>query len=178
MTTRPYELLARFGENGHVVGVQIRRITNVDGKDFEGDPIPLSQAANDPAFASFADQFSSSAVAERDMLRLRVTELENQIRHLKESLPFNPRVMEAKAFVGRISATEMLTLASATDPQVQQIVQMLTDWMKNDWPIVLDSPEIQGAIPYLMSLGLITPDRVSELLRDCTRDEAFLADGV
>lgn len=139
--------------------------------------MPLSLAANDPVFIDFAEQFAASAVAERDTLKQRVTALEQQIQQLKSDLPYNPRVIEAKAFIGRISATEMLTLASSADPQVQQILRMLTDWTTNDWPIVLDSPEIQGSIPYLISLDLLTADRVTDLLRDCTRDEAYVADG-
>lgn len=221
MTTRPYELLARFNNDGTAVsGVHIRRITSVDGRDFEGETIPLAQASNDPAFAAFAVQFAAVAVSERDALKQRVTELEQslatktteaqslqsqvatlteqvatltsgnteltqqltaanqRIFELTAALPWNPRVMEAKAFVARITAKEMLLLASSQDAQVQQIVAMMTAWVTNDWPIVLDSPEIQSAVPYLLSVGLVTENRVAELLRDCTREEAYVADGV
>lgn len=101
-----------------------------------------------------------------------------RIVELTAALPWNPRIMEAKAFVSRITPSEMLSLAASQDPQVQQIVGILTAWVANDWPIVLDSPEIQGAVPYLLSVGLVTENRVAELLRDCTRDEAYQADGV
>lgn len=65
MTTRPYELLARFAADGTVAGVSVRTITTVNGRDYESDPMPLS-GAGDSAFAEFADQFSASVVAERD----------------------------------------------------------------------------------------------------------------
>lgn len=65
MTSRPYELLARFGNNGTVAGVSVRMIETIGGRDYEGDPSPLS-GISDPAFTSFASQFAASAVAERD----------------------------------------------------------------------------------------------------------------
>lgn len=68
MTTRPYELLARFSPNGSVAGVSVRTITTVNGRDFENDPVPLS-GASDPAFTAFASQFAAGAVAERDTLQ-------------------------------------------------------------------------------------------------------------
>jgi hypothetical protein len=177
MSTRPYELLARFGNDGTVSGVHIRTITTVNGKDFEGEPQPLS-GATDPAFVAFATQFAAAAVAERDNLKTQLEQASARIAQLLESLPWNPRIMEAKAFVARITASEMLSLASSQDPQVKQIVGMLTAWVATDWPIVLDSPEIQSAIPYLMSVGLVTENRVAELLRDCTQAESYVADGV
>lgn len=85
--------------------------------------------------------------------------------------------MEAKAFVARITASEMLMLAGSQDATVQNILGMLTQWVANDWPIILDSPEMQQAIGYLGQAGMVTQDRVAELLRDCTKDEAHVADG-
>jgi len=65
MTTRPYELLARFAPDGTVAGVSVRTITTVNGRDYESDPSPLS-GATDPAFTAFAEQFAASVVSERD----------------------------------------------------------------------------------------------------------------
>lgn len=177
MSQTPYELLARFNDDGTVAGSHIKYLLRVDGRTIESDPIPLSQADKDPAFSSFAEQFAAKTIEENEQLKKQLEEANERIAELLASLPWNPRVMEAKAFVARITASEMLSLASSADPQVQQIVGMLTAWTTNDWPIVLDSPEIQGAIPYLMSVGLVTEARVAELLRDCTKDEAYIADG-
>ena len=92
MTQRPYELLARFGANGSIAGIHVRTITTVDGRDYEGDPVPLA-SASDPAFAAFASQFSASAVAERDSLKMQLdtktTELqtaENQLESVTSEL--------------------------------------------------------------------------------------------
>ena len=67
MTTKPYELLARFKPDGTIAGVAVRTITNVNGKDYESDPAPLS-GATDPAFIAFAEAFAAAVVAERDAL--------------------------------------------------------------------------------------------------------------
>lgn len=67
MTQRPYEVLARFGGDSKVAGVSVRYIASVNGKEYEGDPQPLS-GTDDPAFAVFAESFSAAVVAERDSL--------------------------------------------------------------------------------------------------------------
>jgi hypothetical protein len=65
MSTKPYELLARFRPDGTVSGVSVRTITTISGRDYEGDPTPLA-GATDPAFTAFAADFAAAAVAERD----------------------------------------------------------------------------------------------------------------
>lgn len=73
-TSRPYELLARFAADGTIAGVSVRTITTINGRDFEGDPQPLS-GASDPAFVAFANQFAAATVSERDALQTQVTAL-------------------------------------------------------------------------------------------------------
>ena len=126
---------------------------------------------------SLTDQVSTLTASNSEITQ-QLTTANQRIVELTAALPWNPRIMEARAFVSRITPSEMLSLAASQDPQVQQIVGMLTAWVANDWPIVLDSPEIQGAVPYLLSVGLVTENRVAELLRDCTREESYVADGV
>jgi hypothetical protein len=72
MTTKPYELLARFNADGTTAGVTVRTLTVVNGRDFESDPIPLS-GATDPAFTQFAQAFSAAVVSERDTLQSQLT---------------------------------------------------------------------------------------------------------
>ncbi len=78
MTTRPYELLVRFGNDGNVAGAHVRHLTIVDGRALESDPTPLS-STDDAAFKQFASQFAASAVAERDSLKSQVAELQQQL---------------------------------------------------------------------------------------------------
>lgn len=123
------------------------------------------------------DDFAAVQQARIVELEAQVATLEAKVKELAESLPWNPRIMEAKAFVARITASEMLTLAGSQDATVQSILGMLMQWVANDWPIILDSPEMQQAVGYLGQAGMVTQDRVAELLRDCTKDEAHVADG-
>lgn len=174
-TPRPYELLARFSKDGTIAGVSVRTITTIDGKDFEGDPTPLS-GANDPAFVAFAEQFSASVLAENALLKTQFEAANARIESLLKGMPWNPRVMEASAFIARISSQELLLLASSTDPMLQQIIGMLNRWKANDWPIVLDSPEIQQSVGYLAQQGIVAQSRIVEVLRDCTREESYVAD--
>lgn len=72
--TRPYELLARFAPDGTIAGVHVKTIVNVNGRDYESDPVPLS-GATDPVFVAFAEQFAASVVAERDTALANVATL-------------------------------------------------------------------------------------------------------
>jgi len=86
VTSRPYELLARFAPDGSIAGVSVRTITTVNGRDFESDPEPLS-GANDPAFAAFAEQFSAAVVAERDVLIAEKAALHAEVDRLTLLVP-------------------------------------------------------------------------------------------
>lgn len=218
MTQAPYELLARFGNNGSVSGVSVRYLFTVGNKTIEGDPEPLA-GTTDAAFIAFAEQFSASVVAERDQLTAEKTDLETQVEALTsekaaalaqvatlttekdalteanatltaqlsaanariaalvEQVQFDPRIIEANAFLNRIASTELAQLFSSTDPNVQAISQMLLAYKANDWRIELDSPEMQQAVGYLQQIGMVTPERAAALLRDGTRSEAYIDDG-
>ena len=85
ITKRPYELLVRFGLNGTVQGAIVRMLTTVDGKDFEGDPIPLN-GTDDPVFAEFAQQFSAAVVEERDNLLAEKEQLRDDLLQARREL--------------------------------------------------------------------------------------------
>ena len=144
MTSRPYELLARFAANGSVAGVSVRTITNVNGRDYEGDPQPLS-GATDPAFTEFAAAFSAAIVAQRDQLLADKSALETQVTTLtgeRDSLQSQvdqlttsnaeltsqgDALAEAIATVTgeRDSLTqELVTLTSERDTQAQRIIEL------------------------------------------------------
>lgn len=100
-----------------------------------------------------------------------------RIAALLEQVQFDPRVIEANAFLNRIASTELAQLFSSTDPNVQAISQMLLAYKANDWRIELDSPEMQQAVGYLQQVGMVTTERAAALLRDGTRAEAYIDDG-
>lgn len=100
-----------------------------------------------------------------------------RIAALVEQVQFDPRIIEANAFLNRIASTELAQLFSSTDPNVQAISQMLLAYKANDWRIELDSPEMRQAVGYLQQVGMVTPERAAALLRDGTRAEAYIDDG-
>jgi hypothetical protein len=100
-----------------------------------------------------------------------------RIAALVEQVQFDPRVIEANAFLNRIASTELAQLFSSTDPNVQAISQMLLAYKANDWRIELDSVEMQQAVGYLELIGMLTVERAAALLRDGTRAEAYIDDG-
>jgi len=100
-----------------------------------------------------------------------------RITALVEQVQFDPRVIEANAFLNRIASTELAQLFSSTDPNVQAISQMLLAYKSNDWRIELDSAEMQQAVGYLELIGMLTVERAAALLRDGTRAEAYIDDG-
>lgn len=176
MTQTPYELLARFATNGTITGVSVRYLTTINGRAYEGDPQPLS-GVDDPAFAAFAEQFAAAVVAERDQLQTQLAAANARIAALLEQVQFDPRAIEANAFLSRIASTELAQLFSSTDPNVQAISQMLLVYKANDWRIELDSPEMQQAVGYLQKIGMVSTERAAALLRDGTRAEAYIDDG-
>lgn len=88
-----YELLARFKADG-TVGVHVRNKTTVNGRDYEGDPEPLS-GADDPAYSQFVADFSAAIVAERDSLLAQVASLTTERDDaLAQVEPLQSRVAE------------------------------------------------------------------------------------
>jgi hypothetical protein len=135
------------------------------------------------AFGVYVAELQTEINGEKATLEANLSELTAQlssanarVAELLAGMPFNPRVMEASAFIARISSQELLLLASSSDPMLQQIIGMLNQWKENDWPIVLDSPEIQQAVGYLAQQGIVAESRIAEVLRDCTREESYVAD--
>lgn len=102
-TTRPYELLARFAPDGTIAGVHVRTITTVNGRDFEGDPQPLSDAS-DPAFVAFAESFAAAVVAERDTLK---TQLESSPKLHEERDQLASQVETLKAEIDALKNPPM-----------------------------------------------------------------------
>lgn len=100
-----------------------------------------------------------------------------RIAALVEQVQFDPRIIEANAFIARMSADETIRLYSSSDSNVQQIAQMLWAYKSNDWRIELDSETVQQAVGYLLQIGMVTPERAAALLRDGTRAEAYIDDG-
>lgn len=200
MTTRPYELLARFASDGTVAGVLVRTITTVSGRDYESDPVPLS-GATDTAFTAFALQFSAAAVAERDAekathaatkmaLTAAETELDaamsqvtglqsqvNTIAGLNQQIatltaeidrltamippPIGPRQIYPRELLGRLTFAEVVAaIRTDNDAAIYAVANLQTTVS----PVDLDSEETRTLIGALVVAGILTPDRLAEIL--------------
>jgi hypothetical protein len=171
MTTRPYELLARFAPDGTVAGVSVRNITTVDGRDYESDPMPLSDA-DDPAFVAFAESFAASAMAELESLRSLKAENETLKAHIAELeyvAPSNMRMLPPYSFLLRFTTGERIAIRRASN--TDDVVGLIMDQVTTVRVVDLDLPETQQAVGYLASVGLIEPSRMSEILADAKPEE-------
>jgi len=176
MTKTPYEVLLRLNSDGSIAGASIRYLLEVEGRVIEGDPEPLA-GTSDPAFLSFKSEFSAGVIAQRDDLLIKLELAYARIAELITQVNFDPRTIEANAFLNRITSTELAQLFSSDDPNVQAISQMLLAYKSNDWRIELDSVEMRQAVGYLRSFGMVTDERAGALLQDGTRAEAYIDDG-
>jgi len=175
MTTRPYELLVRFGNDGKIAGCHVRTITTLNGKDYESDPVPLSTTEH-PAFDEFKSAFNAASASEIEQLREDNANLQKRIESLLQAVPFDPRVIDSVAFFNRIPKDRLFELYSHEDANVQGFAQMLTAYRKNDWPIILDDAQLIGALQYLHGINLVTEEEIKILLGDATREEAYSAE--
>jgi len=115
--------------------------------------------------------------SEKATLTQQLAAANARITALLTEVPYDPRVIEASAFINRTTPEEMLQLFGSQDPNVQAIAQMLLAYKANDWRIELDSVEMQQAVGYLQLVGLVSGERAEALLRDGTRAESYVDDG-
>lgn len=119
----------------------------------------------------------TALTSEKATLTSQLATANARIEALLTEVPFDPRIIEASAFINRTTPEEMLSLFGSQDSNVQQIAAMLLAYKANDWRIELDSTEMQQAVGYLQLTGLVTAERAAALLRDGTRAEAYVDDG-
>jgi hypothetical protein len=162
MTTRPYELLARFAADGTVAGVSLRTITTVNGRDYESDPAPLS-GADDPAFVAFAEQFAASAVTARDEALAEIAPLRAEIERLNALVPPPVDPNAVPATITRTQARLVLHRAGLLDKVLEVIaaggVEAQIWYEANEWHRA--SPILAGMA---QALGF-TDEQVDNLFR-------------
>ena len=126
MTTRPYELLARFAPDGTIAGVHVRTITTVEGRDFESDPEPLA-SASDPAFVAFAEQFAAQAAANLEQAKQQLTEAQQA-------------AAEAEALRQRVAELEAELELLRNPPQTASVTpRQIRRWLITNYgPAILD----------------------------------------
>lgn len=188
MSVRIRKVITAIAEDGHAFS-EVHREHLIGHAWHPVDPV--SFASED--VAAWALQYGAQLESERDAIAAQlktveaaadaelakfleqISALNDKIVELQNALPWDVRIIDATAFVARISQTELLDLAGSEDVARKQIVEMLLAYRANDWPILLDSPETQQAISYLVECGAISEERAAELLRDSSQAEAYKA---
>jgi hypothetical protein len=113
---------------------------------------------------------ANATIATRDAT---IAALETRVASLLAELPFNPKIIDATAFYNRITKDEFAMLSTSDDQQLGAIARAILAYKTNDWPVVFESPEMQGMLQYLVVVGFLTAERAAELTRDATREEAY-----
>lgn len=186
MTERPYEVLARFGGDGKVAGVSVRYITTVNGRDYEGDPQPLS-GTDDPAFAMFAKSFSAAAVAERDTLAADKATLTAELATANATIATRDatitqhettiadrdatiETMQADAAAAATAAQEAASTAAATIAELTAEKQTLAQQVAT---LATEKAAVQAELDALKETLIPTPTRIwpREFLRRFTDEE-------
>lgn len=118
-----------------------------------------------------------SQLASLPTLQATIAELQAKVDALLPYRPFDPNVIRSKSFYDRITGDERFALGvlAMTDENAKGILSLLSDYVVNKWKVVLDDPQVTGAIGYLAGSGVLTSGRVSEITRPGIRDEAYVA---
>lgn len=130
--------------------------------------------------ASHAEEKSElilNHMAEKATLNAALAAANARIVHLTNELPFNPREISVHSFKARlfkVLETEDVVRMYAvdSDPILKQIASTIANW-DSQYPIQLDSQELQQPLAYLVSIDLLTPNEVTFLRQDCVRSEAY-----
>jgi len=175
MTTRPYELLARFAHDGTVSAHTRRMILDEEGKDLqEGNPVPLA-GTTDPDFTAFATQFSASAIADLATANATIATLQARITALEAIRQFNPRWLTPDSFINRFTAKEAKAFYSSEDAMIVGGQQLLEAYEDAGYHVDLDDTQVQGLTGYMVQIGMLTAERREQVLRDATAQEAYYA---
>lgn len=153
------------------------------------DSLDASVQAVGQEKAALQNQLTTKTT-EADSLTAQVATLNSQLTSLpslqsqlaealalvEEYRPFDPNQIKSASFYERITKDELFTLAvlAGTDANAAGILSLLSAYKANEWQVLLDDPQVVGAMQYLQSVGMLNADRVSQLLQPATKDEAYV----
>lgn len=107
-----------------------------------------------------------------------ITTLQARITELEQYRPYNPRWLDGVAFYKRISQQDMETLLASDNPMLVTVGKTILAYRDNhtEWPVILDSPEFQNLVGYVLQSGVFDEEEVVAIMRDATREEAYVAE--
>jgi hypothetical protein len=161
--TRIYKIEKFIPFNGTPV-IQVHEETTVGSQVIRLDP-------RNPSIEELDDEHDALILT----LTTQLAAANARIETLLDGLPFDPRIIDATAFYNRLTKDELLVFVSSEDPQVIAIGKVIASYKSNDWPVVFESAEFQQMVGYLLESGVVTSERLAELTKDASRDEAYVA---
>lgn len=115
-------------------------------------------------------QTLEAAVALANQLNETLTQ---KTAELEQYRPYDPRILAGKAFYGRVSKEDMVTLLTSEIPQLVTVGKTIVAYAENDWPVILDSTDFQNLVGYVLQSGVFDEAEVFEIMRDSTLEEAY-----
>jgi hypothetical protein len=172
ITRKPRQFLAVWDDDGiSVKGATFEESFFVDGVFWKNE---LTEVASE-GFELFGELFSNQLQIQFNEQSQRILELEQRVESLLESIPFDPRIIDATAFYNRLTKDELLVFVGSSNPQVVAIGKVIADYKANDWPVIFESQDFQNMVNFLQQTGVLSEARLTELTKDATRDEAYSA---
>jgi hypothetical protein len=102
-----------------------------------------------------------------------LAEAQAKIAFLESIRQFNPRWTTPDFFINRFTAKEAKAFYSSEDAMIVGGQQLLEAYEAAGWYVDLDDTQVQGLTGYMVQLGMLTPERREQVLRDATAAEAW-----
>jgi hypothetical protein len=183
---RRAEVLAAYGV--YVAGLQTE--ISAEKVQLQADKTQLTTdlATANASIATLTSQVASlesqlqEMTESKDVLFIRkqavdhdLVEANAKIAFLESIRQFNPRWTTPDFFINRFTAKEAKAFYSSEDAMIVGGQQLLEAYEAAGWYVDLDDTQVQGLTGYMVQLGMLTPERREQVLRDATAAEAWYA---
>jgi hypothetical protein len=150
---------------GRKAAASLQTLEIVGNREFE-ELVPI-----DPlALADYAPAFNLATIAERDAALLQIVDLQSQITSLTAEVerltalvppPIGPRQVYPRELLARLTFAEVVAAIRTDDDAAIYAVANLQTTVS---PVDLDSEETRTLIGALVVAGVLTPERLAEIL--------------
>lgn len=143
---------------GRKAAASLQTLEIVGNREFE-ELVPI-----DPlALADYAPAFNLATIAERDAALLQITSLTAEVERLTAlvPLPIGPRQVYPRELLARLTFAEVVAAIRTDDDAAIYAVANLQTTVS---PVDLDSEETRTLIGALAVAGILTPERLAEIL--------------
>lgn len=105
-----------------------------------------------------------------------IAALQAKVAFLEGIRTYDPNIIKSESFYKRLSGDELFKLGvlALTDENAKGILGLLNAYLNNEWQVLLDDPQVVVAVSYLAKIGMLAEERVAEITRPASREEAYL----